>query len=213
MDTLLFLLLELNRAQLQLNQMQSARSARSEISAPRTRTVAKMPTVSKPSAAPSATVTQNASPAPHTSAPTVAPSQTSGDFRTQVEQFVLEETNAARAQNGLGALTNDSLAASIARGHSQDMLSKNYFSHTNQSGCNAGCRLTNGGYVWRSYGENIHWMSGYNLSARDSAKKIVNDWMNSPGHRANILGNFKYAGVGIAVEGSKIYSTTVYTTK
>lgn len=93
------------------------------------------------------------------------------------------------------------------------MLTKNYFEHTNLSGCNAGCRLTNAGYVWKSYGENIHWMSGYKLSAQDSAKKIVNDWMNSPGHRANILGSFTYAGVGIAVNGDKIYSTTDYTTR
>lgn len=116
-------------------------------------------------------------------------------------------------QHGLAPLMYDSQAAAVARAHSADMLAKNYFEHTNLSGCNAGCRLTQAGYVWKTYGENIHWMQGYKLSAQDSAKKIVNDWLNSPGHRANMLGSFTYAGVGIAVSGDKIYSTTDYTTK
>lgn len=145
--------------------------------------------------------------------PSPSPAPVASDFRSEVEQYVLAETNAARTQKGLPALTSDSRVASVARAHSQDMLTKNYFAHTNLLGCDPGCRLTNGGYVWRSYGENIHWMSGYNLSAQDTGRKIVNDWLNSPPHYANIMGAFTYAGVGIAVEGSKIYSTTVYTTK
>ena len=208
MDSILYLLLELKRAQLTLNQMQSARSARTEVRYVRPYTA---PVSSV--AAPAAPVTATPKPVQSAPAPTQnAPSQTS-DLRTQIEQYVLAETNAARAKNGLSAFVADSSAAAVARAHSEDMLSKNYFQHTNLSGCNAGCRLTNAGYVWRSYGENIHWMQGYKLSAQDSAKKIVNDWMNSPGHRANILGSFTYAGVGIAVSGDKIYSTTDYTTK
>ena len=146
-----------------------------------------------------------------TPAPTPAPA--AADYAAQIQQFVLAETNSARAQNGLPALSGDAQAASIARAHSADMLANHYFEHTNLSGCNAGCRLTNAGYTWKSYGENIHWMSGYKLSAQDAAKKIVTDWMNSPGHRANILGSFTYAGVGIAVSGDTVYSTTDYTKK
>ncbi len=207
MDILLSLLLQLQNAQHSLNQMQSARTARtSEVRSVRPNaapvvkpaTKAFAPVAAVPQTAPSATQT--------------APAQ-NADYRVQIEQHVLAETNAARAQNGLKALSADTGVAAVARAHSTDMLTKNYFEHTNLSGCNAGCRLTNAGYVWRTYGENIHWMSGYKLSAQDSAKKIVNDWMNSPGHRANILGSFTYAGVGIAVSGDKIYSTTDYTTK
>lgn len=164
----------------------------------------------KPAATSITPVTSTAKSAP---AP-VQPAQVSStDYRAQLEQYVLAETNAARLQHGLNALTADAGAAAVARTHSNDMLTRNYFEHTNLSGCNAGCRLTNAGYTWRSYGENIHWMSGYKLSAQESAKKIVNDWMNSSGHRANILGSFTYAGVGIAVSGDTVYSTTDYTTK
>lgn len=208
MNPLLFLLLTFVPINIPVTHVQAAHSSRTTreriytapvktVTAPTPVTVS--PTPTSVTAAPTPTVTASA--------------PTQSDFRSQVEQYVFEETNAARARNGLGALNADAKVASVARAHSADMLAKNYFEHTNLSGCNAGCRLTNAGYVWRSYGENIHWMSGYNLSARDSAKKIVTDWMNSPGHRANILGSFTYAGVGIAVEGSTIYSTTDYTTK
>ncbi len=197
MDLLLSLLLQLQTAQLKLSQLQSARGARTELRVVRPPYTPSVSPVSAPS--------MQVSPAPQTVA--------SSDFRTQVEQFVLAETNAARNQHGLAPLISDAQAAAVARAHSQDMLTKNYFEHTNMNGCNAGCRLTSAGYAWRTYGENIHWMSGYKLSAQDSAKKIVSDWMNSPGHRANILGSFTYAGIGIAVSGDKIYSTTDYTTK
>ncbi len=206
MDLLLSLLLQLQKAQFTLNQMDAARSARSQ-----SRFVKPQPAATvQPVTTSVAPVTSTAQQAPVPVA--IAPTPTT-DFRTQVEQFVLSATNAARAQNGLQALVTDSAAASVARSHSEDMLTQNYFNHTNLSGCGSGCRLTSAGYVWSSYGENIHWMSGYNLSAQDTAKKIVSDWMNSPGHRANMLGSFTYAGVGIAVSGSKVYSTTVYTTK
>ncbi len=210
MDILLSLLLQLQKAQLTLNTMQPARVSRVDIRQTRPSTVQAV----APVAAPAPIPTSTPKPAPQQSVTPVQPTPTqNADVRTQIEQYVLEATNAARAQHGLSPLTADAQAAAVARAHSQDMLAKNYFEHTNLSGCNAGCRLTNAGYAWRSYGENIHWMSGYKLSAQDSAKKIVNDWMNSPGHRANILGAFKYAGVGIAVSGDKIYSTTDYTTK
>jgi uncharacterized protein YkwD len=133
----------------------------------------------------------------------------SGDFATQVEQFINQEINTTRAQNGLSPLSSDTRLASIARAYSSDMLTKNYFSHTSLLGCDTACRFAQGNYLWRSYGENLHWMSGYNFSPQDSAKKAVADWMNSPGHRANILGSsFTVIGTGVSVQGSKIYSAS-----
>ena len=120
--------------------------------------------------------------------------------------------NAERAKEGLPPLVAEVKLAGIARAHSADMLANNYFSHTNKIGCGAGCRLDKAGYAWRSYGENIHWMSGYALSAAETANKVVQAWMNSSGHRANILkSSFTKVGVGIAIEGSKIYTTADYT--
>ncbi len=202
MEALLSLLLELQRLQLQLTNVQSARTARTEI-------VRARPAAIKPVVAAVPVATTPATQVVAQPQPTLS----NAEVRAQIEAYVLEETNAVRAQNGLPALTTDSAAASVARAHSADMLARNYFSHDSLSGCSSACRLNNAGYAWKSYGENIHWMSGYKLSARESAKKIVSDWMNSAPHRANILGSFSYAGVGIAVDGTKVYSTTVYTTK
>ena len=187
-----------------LSQVQSVRTARTEQHSPRAYAV--------PTVAPVTNTTQPVT-TTITSAPVVASPASSSDFAAQVEQYVFIDTNAARAQNGLPAFVSDTNVANVARAHSADMLSKNYFEHMDLDGCNPGCRLTNAGYAWKSYGENIHWMSGYKLSAADTAMKIVTDWMNSPGHRANILGAFKYTGVGIVVSGDKVYSTTDYTTQ
>lgn len=147
-----------------------------------------------------------------TPAPISAPTTVSPDFATSVEQHIVEAMNAERVKNNLAPLASDAKLAAIARAHSKDMLASGYFSHTNQSGCNAGCRLNAAGYLWWSYGENIYSMSGYDLTAKDAAQKIVSGWMNSSGHRANILGStFTHVGVGIAVQGSKIYATANYT--
>ena len=119
--------------------------------------------------------------------------------------------NTERSKNGLAPLAADTRLAAVARAHSADMLAQNYFEHTNLQGCDPACRLNAAGYAWQSYGENIHWMSGYTMTAADTAAKIVNDWMNSPGHRANILGaSFTKVGVGIAIRGTKIDTTADY---
>lgn len=125
-----------------------------------------------------------------------------------LELAVVAATNAERTKHGLASLTADNALAAIARAHSADMLAKNYFSHTNKSGCSASCRMTNAGYAWKSMGENIYWMSGYDLGVPAAAKKIVDSWMASAGHRANILNStFTHVGVGVAQSGSKTYVT------
>src|SRR3989338_5396005 len=162
------------------------------------------PRTSKPPM-PAPTPVPTPTPTP-TPAPTPAPAPV--DFATQVEQLIVQGINTQRIQNGLAHLTVDAKLASIARAHSSDMLAKNYFSHTSLNGCTVACRLSAACYGWRSYAENIHWMSGYTLNAADTANKIVTGWMNSPGHRANILGSkFTNVGVGVAAQGSKVYTT------
>ncbi len=164
------------------------------------------PNVTVTSSVPRASST---TPTQTTTTPTPAPLAT--EFAAAVEQYVIQYTNDEREKNGLTPLSADSKLASIARAHSLDMLANNYFSHTNASGCGAGCRLNAAGYAWMSYGENIYWMSGYNLNAAETAKKIVDGWMNSAGHRANILnGKFTKLGMGIASQGSKVYATADY---
>jgi len=119
--------------------------------------------------------------------------------------------NAQRVQNGLSALAWDQRLADMARAHSTDMLTNDYFSHTDPNGCGSSCRANNAGYGWTAIGENIYFTEGYNLTSTAEAEMIVNGWMNSPGHRANILGaQFTNDGVGVAVQGDKIYITAMY---
>lgn len=149
-------------------------------------------------------------PAP-TSTPPIPPTPSTSDYGTQIEQEVLTLTNKERVANGLAPLALDTKLAGVARGHSTDMLVSDYFSHENKSGCSSSCRVTNAGYVWSTVGENIYMMSGYKLTALQAAEMIVQGWMKSPGHRANILREaFTHTGVGIAVQGTSIYATTVY---
>jgi uncharacterized protein YkwD len=79
-----------------------------------------------------------------------------------------------------------------ARGHSEDMSGKNYFSHIENDGSTANTRIEKAGYQWMAYGENIGF--GYL-----SEKEVVEAWLKSPGHCANIMNkNYKEMGVGRA---------------
>ena len=69
-----------------------------------------------------------------------------------------------------------------ALGHSKDMATKDFFSHTGSNGENAGFRATKAGYTWSTVAENI--AAGY-----PSAESVVTGWLNSPGHCKNIMNN------------------------
>lgn len=76
-----------------------------------------------------------------------------------------------------------------AYNHSSDMSKNNYFSHTGLDGSDPGARLTQAGYYWMAYGENI--AQGYT-----SESTVVDAWLKSPGHCRNIMDkNFKEMGV------------------
>lgn len=116
----------------------------------------------------------------------------------QVEAATLCLINVQRAQNGLGALTANSVLAAAALQHSQDMVRNNFFSHDSSSGEDFEDRILRFNYAppnteWVA-GENIAWGT-LSLATPDS---IVVSWMNSPEHRANILnGEYKELGVGV----------------
>ncbi len=101
-------------------------------------------------------------------------------FLSPEEQQVLDLVNQERAVRGLNVLAADELLASAAHAHSQDMSQNNYFSHTSLDGRSAGQRIAATGYAYNTWGENI--AAGYT-----SAASVMNGWMNSSGHRANIL--------------------------
>jgi uncharacterized protein YkwD len=123
---------------------------------------------------------------------------------SEVAKKVHDLTNDIRRDNGLAPLAWDGKLASISDGHSKDMARNDYFSHTNRAGCSPSCRAKNAGYSYYAYGENIAMGS----NSGDVASRFMKGWMNSSGHRRNILNdNYTHEGIGVAVSGGKIYVT------
>jgi uncharacterized protein YkwD len=107
------------------------------------------------------------------------------------EGLAVQLTNAQRAQHGCSALRVDTRLRTAARAHSKDMRVKSYFEHNSPDGKTPWDRIKAAGYA-QPGAENI--AMGY-----PTAQAVVTGWMNSPGHRANIL-NCKLKAVGIGVE-------------
>lgn len=112
------------------------------------------------------------------------------------EQEVIRLVNEIRAENGLPALTYNWELSRVARYKSQDMKDNRYFSHTSPVYGSPFEMMRSFGIAYRSAGENI--ARGY-----ATPQAVVNGWMNSSGHRANILNaSFTQIGVGYVAEGS-----------
>ena len=109
---------------------------------------------------------------------------------------VLALTNAERAKNGLNPLEwNDSLAE-LGEAHCEDMVNRNFFAHNNPDGETPFDRMKKAGISYRAAGENI-------AAGQYSPEAAVKAWMESPGHRQNILNSeFQYLGVGVVKGGA-----------
>lgn len=103
--------------------------------------------------------------------------------------------NHERMSRGLSPLIPDQLLDSAAQRHALDMGRRNFYAHRDPDGGEPHDRIKRAGFAGRTTGENIHWGVGLNATPA----KIVEDWMNSPGHRANILRpSFTRIGTGIS---------------
>ncbi|MFI8962593.1 sigma-70 family RNA polymerase sigma factor [Streptomyces sp. NPDC053493] len=160
-------------------------------------------------ATPSPTATTTKPAPPRTTAPTpaVRPRTTGtragGSGPGSDAQQVIDLVNSERAQAGCGPLTENALLTRAAQGHSDDMAARNFFDHTNPDGDGPGERVTAAGYRWSTYGENI-------AMGQRTPAEVMESWMNSPGHRANILNcSFKEIGIGIHSAGGP-YWTQVF---
>jgi stress response protein SCP2 len=108
---------------------------------------------------------------------------------------VVTATNAERARFGLAALTPEPRLAAAAQAHGQDMVARRFFSHDSPDGRSVADRVLAVGYAYRVVAENI-------AAGQQTAAEVVDGWMNSPGHRANILSrDVAQIGVGFAVGG------------
>ena len=117
-----------------------------------------------------------------------------------LEWQVAALVNQERRINKLHDLAWHDALFRAARGHSDDMATLDYFSHTSLDGRTPADRITAAGYPWNTYGENI--AAGYS-----TPEAVMLGWMNSSGHRANILSTtFCELGVGYAFNPSSKYS-------
>lgn len=107
-----------------------------------------------------------------------------------IEQQVVDLVNVARAKEGLPPLQLDTQLHNVARAKSEDMSSKNYFSHTSPTYGTPFDMLKQFGITYKTAGENI-------ARGQRTAQDVVDAWLNSEGHRRNILSNsFTHIGVG-----------------
>jgi uncharacterized YkwD family protein/spore coat assembly protein SafA len=118
------------------------------------------------------------------------------DATKGVEQQVLQIVNSERAKQGLKPLSMDWELQRVARTKSNDMCSKGYFSHTSPTYGSPFDMMKQFGISYRTAGENI-------AKGQRSPQEVMNSWMNSSGHRANILkGDFTHIGVGYEASGN-----------
>ncbi|MFW6034465.1 MAG: CAP domain-containing protein [bacterium] len=129
----------------------------------------------------------------------------SPDLR-QLEAEVVELVDAERTAEGCSGLRVDKRLEEAARGHSEDMAERDYFDHTNPDGEGPNKRAQDEGYRWWS-AENI--AMGY-----PTAEAVVAGWMDSAGHRKNILDCDSVAtGVGVADSPRGLYWTQMFGTR
>ncbi|MBQ8341104.1 MAG: LysM peptidoglycan-binding domain-containing protein [Clostridia bacterium] len=118
------------------------------------------------------------------------------------EQEVIRLVNAERAKYGLSPLTENWELSRVARYKSQDMKENRYFSHTSPVYGSPFQMIKSFGISYRSAGENI--AKGY-----ATPQAVVNGWMNSAGHRANIL-NASFTQIGVGYVASSHYWTQMF---
>jgi len=201
-----------------------------------TKTPAPTPTTTVPTAAPTTVITLEVTRVPRQPSSGSFTSSTPG--APYIDPAVLEGRiheliNYQRQQNGLSPLSFDPFLADIARGHSWDMVTRNFFEHMNPDGLLARDRGVAAGYPcirvvkggsYNGISENLYRgtryasyysnasgvITAYNWSTADEiAMQAVTGWMESSGHRNNILtSRYEFEGIGVAFSSDdKIYVT------
>lgn len=140
--------------------------------------------------------------APKQSAPKQTSTQPAGSTQSQAgytlnayEKQVVTLVNEERAKNGLGALKIDTALSKMARVKSNDMATHKYFDHTSPTYGSPFDMMKQFGITYQYAGENI-------AMGQQTPQEVMNAWMNSEGHRANILNkNFTHIGVGYVENG------------
>ncbi|NNM33675.1 MAG: CAP domain-containing protein [Gemmatimonadetes bacterium] len=127
------------------------------------------------------------------------PTAALGTCESNPRQAVLQLVNDIRIDHGVEPLQLDLRLAVSAQTHSEDMTANNFMSHTGSDGSNPGERMTAAGYPWNGWSENV-------AAGQPTPESVVNAWMNSSGHRANILRtSSEHVGIGYDHESGTTY--------
>lgn len=122
--------------------------------------------------------------------------ETADEDASEQAQAVLKIVNQERSKQGLKALILDKQLNKVAQLKAEDMKKNNYFDHNSPTLGSPFDLMRSQGVSYRTAGENI-------AAGQQSAQAVMESWMNSSGHRANILnGNYTKLGVGFATGGS-----------
>ena len=126
-------------------------------------------------------------------APSETPAPSGGDLQA-ARQAVLELVNAARAEDGKSPLTLNDALCGVAQLRAEEIVQS--FSHTRPNGSSCFTAIQEAGISYHALGENI-------AAGQRGPAAVMDSWMNSEGHRANILsGNFSSIGIGYVSSGS-----------
>jgi uncharacterized protein YkwD len=124
------------------------------------------------------------------------------------ERQAFDMINAVRVKNHLPPLAWDGDLCRAARAHSENMGRRNFFDHLSPDGMDLPDRVNALGISWRSLGENI----AYNQGQVDPVRVAVEQWMQSPPHRSNILrAKYTHTAVGVArTTDGRVYLTQIF---
>lgn len=137
-----------------------------------------------------------------TAVPSLAAAPAADAATVSVQNQVIALVNVQRAKAGCRALVLDARLSRAAQAHSIDMAKRRYFSHTTPDGRTFDQRIRAQGYTGSMIGENI-------AAGQPTPAAVMDAWMKSPGHRANILNcRYRAIGVGAAVGGPYRYYWT-----
>ena len=136
-----------------------------------------------------------------------------------ITQKIFEKTNAIRTSRGLSELAQNDDMDQLAQLHSDNMVEHNFYSHVDHQGKSPSQRADDLNFEWRRIAENIGYVPwfenvvgcGDTRSAESISECVVEGWRNSPGHYANMIGEFDQLGVGVAFTNDSIaYFTQVF---
>ena len=140
-------------------------------------------------------------------------------LKQQIAQKILAKTNTIREDLGLSRLQQNDNMDELAEIHSINMVSFDFFDHVDHENKSPSDRADDLNFSWSSIAENIGFVPwfenvtgcGDTRSAEAISQCVVEGWRNSPGHYANMVGEFNELGVGIAfTQDSIAYFTQVF---